>query len=370
LLDIFPWKMVDIEYDQARTILQEHFNEVEKLYLAGTLLSPPAQLKKPYAAVFDSNTQAYREVLLGCLLAKLMNPRINIRQPYVDQGDSAFSGRTLDEKVINPFLQSAQIPSSRGPYLSVFRRSVQFDESTRGGLRDKIGYDALLEIFDYVDSGADSRRLSELLTSVLYRLVLLREDSNIQIARLPRASLDQYGALISALLSRPSGGRIPVMLVVSMLRTLAAVYELGWQVEVAGINVADAAAGALGDITVRSSGGVVMALEVTERPVEASRVQSTFRTKIATSGVVDYLFLVDIRRVGPEAIEEARKYFAQGYEVNFVDVNTWLVMSLATLGARGRSVYNTQLTELFGAPDLPKTVKAGWNEEVFKLTGS
>jgi hypothetical protein len=248
---------------------------------------------------------------------------------------------------------------------------VQFDASTRGGLRDKVGYDGLLELLGHINFEADIGELSRLLSSVLYGLILLREDSNIQIARLPRASLSQFGALINSLLSRPSGGRIPVMLVVAMLRTLATVYKLGWEVEFAGINVADAAAGALGDITVREANQqIVMALEVTERPVEASRVQSTFRTKIATSGIVDYLFLVDIRRVGAEAMEESRKYFAQGYEVNFVDIETWLVTCLATLGAKGRSTYSAYLTELFGALELPKTVKAGWNEEVFKLTGA
>jgi hypothetical protein len=360
--------MADINYDEARRVVEERFAEVEKFHLLDKTPTVPTEIDKACSVIFSSNTQAYREVLLGCILAKLADPRINIRQPYMEQSDNAFSGRTLDERVVNPFLQGAQVPSSQGPYLSVFRRNVQFDQSTRGGLRDKSGYDALLEVFGYIEAQTEPSKVGQLLDHVLYKFVALREEANIQIARLPRISLTQYGSLISGLLSTPSGGRIPVIVVVSMLRTIAKTFKLDWMIEYAGINVADAAAGASGDIAVISAGVPVMILEVTERPVEASRVQSTFRTKIATSGVVDYLFLVELERVSPDALEEARKYFAQGYEVNFIDVCTWVLMCLATLGVTGRSEYNKELTELFQAPELPKTVKAGWNAEVLKLT--
>ena len=360
--------MPDIRYDEVRANLEGRLSEIEKLHLLGRIPAVPTVVDKACTIVFSSNTRAYREVLLGCVLARLADRGINIRQPYLEQSENAFSGRTLDEKVINPFLQGAQIPSSQGPYLSVFRRNVQFDESTRGGLRDKSGYDAFLQILAYIEAQTERNEMNQLLDHVLYRFVSLREEANIEIARLPRISLSQYGSLISGLLDIPSGGRIPVIVVVSMLLTIAKIFKLDWVVEYAGINVADAAAGASGDITVRSAGTPVMIVEVTERPVEASRVQSTFRAKIATSGVVDYLFLVDLQRVAPDAWEEARKYFAQGYEVNFIDVRTWVLMCLATLGVAGRYEYNNRLTELFQAPELPKTVKAGWNEEVLKLT--
>jgi hypothetical protein len=264
-------------------------------------------------------------------------------------------------------LQSAQIPCSRGPYLAVFRRGVQFVPSTRGGLKDKSGYDALLQIFDYIELQPGPSRVSDLLDHILDKFIVLREKADIQIARLPRISLGQYGELLAGLLNTPSGGRIPVILVVAMLKTIKVVFKLDWEIEYAGINVADAAAGSSGDITVKIGGASVMILEVTERPVEASRVQSTFRAKIATSGVVDYLFLVDLRRVSPDAVEEARKYFAQGYEVNFVDISTWVPMCLATMGVVGRAEYNASLTKLFGDPELPNSVKVGWNEEVLKL---
>jgi len=362
--------MLDIDYEDVRHNLDAHFAEIEKSYLSGQIPPVPEEIDRACTTVFASNTQAYREVLLGCVLARLAKPQVNIRQPYVEQGENAFSGRTLDERVVNPFLHSAQIPSSKGPYLSVFRRNIQFDESTRGGLRDKHAYDAFLEILSYLEVQTGPREAGQLLDHVLYRFLALREGANIQIARLPRISLSQYESLIPGLLSVPSGGRIPVVVIISMLKTISKVFRLEWTIESSEINVADAATGAPGDITVLDDGTPIMNLEVTERPVEASRVQSTFRTKIATSGVADYLFMVDRRRLSADAIEEAGKYFAQGYEINFVDICTWVLMCLATLDATGRSEYNRQLTEQFQSPDLPNAVKVGWNREVLKLTGT
>lgn len=59
---------------------------------------------------------------------------------------------------------------------------------------------------------------------------------------------------------------------------------------------------------------------------------------------------------------------AQHSPLNFVDVSTWVLMCLATMGVAGRSEYNISLTKLFGDPELPNAVKVGWNEEVLKLT--
>jgi hypothetical protein len=134
------------DFDSARKLLSTTFAQAESDLLRGA----PPEVDPPIAerieALFASRTQAYREALLGCILARVEDRRIDIRLPYVGQGERAFNGRTLDEKVVNPFLKDKQIPSSRGPYLGVFRRNVRFDQATRRGLRDTPAYDALLAV--------------------------------------------------------------------------------------------------------------------------------------------------------------------------------------------------------------------------------
>jgi len=361
--------MIALDYDNAGKLLEEFFPRAEHDCLN---LSPPkvsAAITQACDVIFESRTQAYRETLLGCLLAKMLSAA-NIRQPYVDQSAQAFSGRTLDEKVINPFLQSKQVPCSKGPYLSVFRRSIRFDKSTRAGLRDKMGYDAFLRALTQIEQEIDGAKLRQLLQYLLYRFVVLREGARIELARLERISLPQYEMLLSLLLGTQSGGRIPVMLVVAMFETIREYYQQDWVVESVGINVADSAAGAMGDITIKSRDGtVLLSIEVTERPVDASRIQSTFRTKIAPAGLVDYLFLVNGEKVSQAARGEAEKYFAQGHELNFVDIMAWLLAQLATMRIIGRKLFSKHLLALLDARTVPSIVKTAWNRGVLKIAG-
>ena len=358
-----------IDYQAAKSLLAKEFEAVEQAVLAGT---PPtlddASLVRHFDEVFASSTQAYREVLLGCALAKYLDSQTDVRKPYVSHGKNAFNGRTLDERVVNPFLHTRRIPSSRGPYLSTFRRSVPLTRSTREGLRDKRGYDALLAIINDVNS-ADGKRLLSLLRYTLLRFVVLRDAAAVQLVRLQRISLEQYSELIDGLLSTPSGGRFPVILIEAALVAISERFELAWSIEVQGINVADRPAGAGGDIMVRSSGDLVFAAEVTERSVDRDRVTATFQTKIAPNGIEDYLFFVK-SGVDEDVMGPARQYFAQGHEVNFLEMKNWLQTILATIGRAGRDAFNRTIVARLESPDTPASLKVAWNECITAITSA
>jgi hypothetical protein len=68
-------------------VLDKTFAEVGCEYLEGRTPQIPRALEKSYDLLFESKTQAYREVLLGCILARLLDPKVDIRLPYVQQGD-------------------------------------------------------------------------------------------------------------------------------------------------------------------------------------------------------------------------------------------------------------------------------------------
>jgi hypothetical protein len=127
-----------------------------------------------------------------------------------------------------------------------------------------------------------------------------------------RISLEQYGTLISGLLATPSGGRFPVLLVSAAFSTIKHYFGLDWDVSAQGINVADAAAGVGGDVTITQAGRTLLAAEITEHPLDRNRVVSTFNTKIAPQGIEDYLFFVPMEHLPEEVRSQARQYFAQG----------------------------------------------------------
>lgn len=263
-------------------------------------------------------------------------------------------------------LQDKRVPATRGAYLSVFRRSVRFEAGTRDGLRDKEGFDSFLEVIAYIQGTSDDGTLAGILDYLLYRFARLRETANVPVTRLQRISLEQYDRLISGLLSTPSGGRFPMLLAISAFQALKEFFDLDWDISWQGINVADTASGVGGDITVAQDGQVIMAVEVTERAVDRSRVVATFNAKIAPSGIEDYLFFVRSTDIDPAAQQQARQYFAQGHEVNFIEIKAWILALLATIGRQGRDGFNRSLVELLESPDIPSTMKVAWNEQIVR----
>ncbi|MGA3371931.1 MAG: restriction endonuclease, SacI family [Terracidiphilus sp.] len=358
---------MSIDYEVALKILSDMFAGVEGLLLNDQAPVCNEALTPHFDTIFRTNVQAYRETLLGCALAHLLDREIDVRLPYVNQGERAYNGRTLDERVINPFLQMNRIPCSKGPFLALFRRSVRFDASTREGLRDKTGYDAFLALVADLEALSEDQEILDILRCLLYRFAKLREAADVVLSRVQRLSLDQLSSLIDSLLVSPSGGRIPVIVVVSAFRTLNEFFGADWTIEYQGINVADSQTGAGGDITVRRESNIVIAAEVTERPMDRGRVVQTFHTKIAPHGIEDYLFFVRLDSLEDGARQQAKQYFAQGHEVNFLAIKDWVVMLLASMGVRGRGIYLSRLLEMIDDPSMPRSIKVAWNHGIAAL---
>jgi SacI restriction endonuclease len=359
-----------IDNAAARKLLNEVFEEVDNEFQRRSQYAIEPNFDQSLSVLFKSNTQAYRETLVGSILARIQDRSISLSLPYAKLDDNAYNGRDLDEAVVNPFLKAKQIPSSKGPFLSVFRRSVRFVDATESGLRDKKGYRAFLTILRHIQSINSDQELRGLLRVLLYRFLALREASRIEIAKVERLSIPQYTDLIDGLLSIRSGGRFPVFIVVAVLRALGQTLCVPWKIEFQGINVADAPGQAAGDITVSLNGRIFMAAEVTERDVDKSRVASTFASKIAPGGIRDYLFFVRVKKTSPDedAMRQAQQYFVQGHEVNFVDVRLWALHVLATIGAGGRHQFNVELEDLLNGEDVPRKMKVAWNDHIQNLT--
>jgi hypothetical protein len=359
--------MASVNYQAARELLDQEYLKAEAHFLEKEPLPEIDKcLVEDTDALFDSKTQAFREVPLGCVLAKLVSPEIDLRYPYISLNQNAYSGRTLDEKVVNPFLQDHQIPSSKGPYLSVFRRSVPLLPETGQGIRDRKGYEAFLHLINHLQTATEGD-LTNFLRYLLFRFVTLRETSSVSLSRVHRLSVRQYETLIDGLLKVPSGGLLPVLLSVAMFQTMRQCFDLEWEIEWQGINVADLPSGAGGDIIIRKSGIVFLVVEITERQIDRSRVVSTFNTKISPQGIEDYLFFFSSAPPSEEAHMAARKFFAQGHDISFLSVKEWLVNCLGTVGANCRRTFTDTFLGLLESSGSPVAIKVAWNEQIKAL---
>lgn len=350
---------------QAKEILEAAFNEIDTAILQGNPPPPTdSDLEPKWDILFVTDSQGYREALLGCTVARIQDRNINIRLPYVKQGPKSISLRMFDQQVINPFFHNKSVPSTKGPYLSMFRRGYQFTEDYTASPKDPRAHRAFLDCISRLESISEPAELVRFLRYLLYRFWKLREDAAVPLTRIRRLTLSQYDRLITGLLSVPSGGRLPVLLVLATLRTLRRFFGLSWEIEFQGINVSDKASGAGGDITIKSGGDILMAAEVTERIVDRARLLSTFNTKITPASIVDYLFFTKSATPEPDAQKLADQYFTQGHEVNFLEIKTWMLTILATISAKGRDVFNAEILEQLDQPDTPKAVKVAWNDQI------
>ncbi len=340
------------------------------MFSSGERVDLPERIRGAIDTLFRSNTQAFREGLVGCIIARFQDRTINIRLPYAKHGDTAYNGRSLDENAVNPFLVRRRVPCSSAPFLSALRRGIKFEQATSIGLRDQDAWRDLLAVIGYLEETSEDSTILAVLDEVLWKFAELREVSVVRVSRLQRISLDQWSWLLDRLLGSRSGGRFPVLITTALLQTISDAHSLGWSIDVVGINVADAAAGSPGDITVSKDGKIVFVVEVTEREVGGTRVESTFHTKIAPSGVRDYIFI----GTGADATDEARRrthqFFSQGHDINFIDLDDWARMILATLGRSGREYFTERMLGLLESVNSTKPMKIAWNDAIAAIVSS
>ena len=92
-----------IKPDAARALLGEVFDLAEEDFRADVKIDLPEQANAAIERLFASETQAYREALVGCAVARILDPEIDIRLPATENGETAFSGRSLADHAITPF---------------------------------------------------------------------------------------------------------------------------------------------------------------------------------------------------------------------------------------------------------------------------
>lgn len=348
--------------------MSETFKLAESDHRDGAPIGIPEGIVQATERLFSSETQAYRDALPSCVIARILDPEIDIRLPATAYGEKAFSGRSLAEEVVTPFLRDRAVPTSSWPFLSALRGGARFMKGGEPRIqRDKAGFAALVEIVDYLHR-AEPETARGYLRYLLRRFIELRESHNITLKRISKPNLEQLAHLIEGLLTVKSGGRIPALLATAMFQTISECHGLGWEVEFQGINVADKASGAVGDISIRKGGALILGVEVTERPIDQARVSLTFDEKVSPSGLADYLFITTVR---PEngALVAARQYTSVGHEMNFVPLKGWLVHNLATIGPTCRTLFQSKMIDLLNSPGVPAEIRVGWNGKMDEAIG-
>ena len=355
-----------IRVSDATALLAEVFELAEEDFREDAPVGAPAPVVTATERLFTSDTQAYREALIGCAIARILNQDIDIRLPATEHGENSFSGRSLADNTVTPFMRARAVPISASPYLSSLRGGARFIEGGAPRIqRDKAGFAALVAVVDYLRA-LSQEDATTYLRYLLRCFVRLRDAGKIALRRVEKPNLEQLRRLIEGLLGVRSGGRLPPLLATAMFQTISECHDLGWEVDFQGINVADKFTGAVGDITVRKADEIILGIEVTEREVDGGRVTLVFDQKVSPGRLDDYLFLSTVPPA-ETALAAARSYTAVGHEMNFVPLQPWLIHNLATLGVRCRALFQSKVIALI--ENQSADLKVAWNDRMGAAIG-
>ncbi len=262
--------------------------------------------------------------LMACLLAKVENPSLDIRQPYTEIGEKkSFSGRKYDEAYIGPFINRHKLPcNSTTAFLTPALRNI--DEPLTKNVKlvgePRKVYDFSLEILDAVEKqhvGA-----IDVLREIIRQLLILRDEREQGITALLKKlktadnerspSVEMIINVMGDLLAEGGTSRLPVLIIAAAYRV--AQKQLGEQIlHLHSHTAADEQTGAVGDIEIvlADDDKVVTAYEVKDKPVVKSDLDRALQ-KIGTlpHKVDNYVF------VSTEDIEREVLAYAAGLHKN------------------------------------------------------
>jgi hypothetical protein len=207
--------------------------------------------------------------LMSCLLAKIHNPKVDIRKPYTEiEGDDTYSGRFYDEKFVELLVHKHKLPCNpTTAYLTpAFRnldRPLTADLAMVGRPREV--YVFALEILDAVHS--KSEKPENVLQEMILLLLIIKAEDEQRMQQL-MADLKQADdalplategivTLLSQHLSCKGSSRLPVLIVTSAYQTVKdQVGEVNKLLE--AHNAADKQTGSIGDVEITLTNDIAL----------------------------------------------------------------------------------------------------------------
>jgi hypothetical protein len=287
----------------------------------------------------NSKTLTYRYVLPTQVLAKCADRSLNATCVQATSGlQGAFDARSVCHQVIVPFdiRNERVLGGSPEPYINNPIRVPTISAGSRADKKDKVGWDALCTVVDYVEGDGDP------LTVLRYLLIAIYERmsaTKVTYGVPRRISIDQCGVLLAHYLAEGSGGDRALAVVAALLKTVGHRFGIFADVRRGNINASDRASGQTADVECLDAGGnLVLVAEVKDKALTLSHVEAKIPA-IRSAGVSEVFFFLQqgIADKSVEAIADLRtNEFASGQNIYIVEIEPFANTLLALLGEAGR----------------------------------
>ena len=292
----------------------------------------------------DSRVTSIRYALLTQILGKVADPDRSLM--YLQSGNQeagAWNARSFCDAVIVPWVSDNHDVLGTGsePYASKPLRRPRLERNMQN-VRNKAEWEALYDFFsslDHVDNDELKVAFRRCLGSVARRLS--RQSFKYQIPI--RASLPQLLQALEEYFREPSGGLRPLVITAAMMEVLGEGFSIFSRVTSQGINEADAASGAPGDVMCYDAeDNLVLAVEVKDRALKLSDVRSSTRkAQKSISSLSNLLFAAPkIHDQEKDSIfNSIETAWASGLNIHRVDIVELAATTFVLLGEEWRPAF-------------------------------
>ena len=322
--------------------------------------------------IFQSNSVSMRYSVLTQLLGKHADGgRDALCLQLGEAVGAAESGRWEPRgfcgSVVVPWVQRTDnaLGTSQDPYVSNPLRRARLDDWS-ATLREQDKWQRIVAILDDVQRQDDSEVTERALRRCLASIARQYRKINVSYAVPTRISMSDTLSVIREFLDAPSGGESPMIVAVSLMRILGRRLSLFSGVRRQGVNEADSATGAPGDILCfrEAEDGaeeLVLAIEVKEGAVSLVEINATI-DKARHTRITEVMFAAPGRRPDDEVAIEERvvKAWAAGtnvYEISLIDIAR---VALTLVGEAERPVLLNEIGKEINERALHPRMRTMW----------
>lgn len=311
---------------------------LEKLYLQTTTnltksFVKPVTSEKVEAVCRCNANKAPIRFLMSCLLAKIHNPKVDIRKPYTEiEGDDTFSGRFYDERFVELLVHRYKLPCNpTTAYLTPAFRNLDRILTTDLVLvgRPREVYVSALQILNAVHT--KNEKPENVLREIIRFLLIIKAEDELRMKQLvadlrqtddilPLAS-EEIVVLLSQHLNCKGASRLPVLIVASAYQTVKE--QTGEEIKpLAAHNAADKQTGSIGDveITLINDDKIVSCYEMKDKRVTKTDIDVALQKISKTKSKIDNYIFITTDVIEVEVSEYAKSLYEKtGVEIAILD---------------------------------------------------
>ena len=261
---------------------------------ADALERAPGDSDPEVDVIVNSDVSSIRYAVITQLLGKIADPTRSVMALQLrGSGQGAWDARSFATAVVLPWERDNQqvIGKSPDPYVSKPLRRPRLDDDTN--VRSKAEWARLVRFLEPLETAplAEVERAFRRVLDAFCRRMAGQSFSYPIPKRISQAHLEQ---IVSVFLDRSSGGLRPLAVSAALFKTLGEGFGLFAEVRSQGINEADSASGAPGDVACYDSdGSLCLAVEVKDTGLTLKHVQeSSLKAKQYGDGLANLLFAV------------------------------------------------------------------------------